>query len=103
MNFIAVVMIIGLSLGALYYFNEPLFHTTMSKTGQAISSIKDTLKEKNISTEDIRDKLTYNTTEINGKTYYGMPYSEVPCQSDIDCEWFERGLLCDLGNGQCYK
>jgi len=103
MNIIAVILIGVVCLGALYYFNEPLFHSLMSKSGQAIGDIKDNLRDKNITIGDISDKLKYNTTEVDGKTYYGMPYLTVPCEKDADCEWFDKDLKCDIENGECFK
>jgi len=103
MNFIAIIIIGVVALGGLYYFNEDMFHNLMSKTGQAIGDIKDKIEDKNITVADIHDKITYNTTEVDGKTYYGMPYSVAPCEIDSDCEWFDRDLKCDIENGECFK
>ena len=103
MNFIAIIIIGVVALSGLYYFNEDMFHDLMSKSGQAIGSIKDNLKDKNITVDDIHDKLKYNTTEVDGKTYYGMPYLTVPCEKDADCEWFDKDLKCDIENGQCFR
>ena len=107
MGWFAVIIVITIIMGGLAYFDKPLFDNTLDTAKEGSATIwswaKNKTKEQNITFDDIKDRIEYNTTEVNGRTYYGMPYLEIPCDNDEDCEWFERDLLCDVEKGECYK